>query len=226
MKQASQYEQSMDESQRQACRLGKRWSKSLRKQVKRVTNTSDPQDPGIDPIFVPQVLEPLFSVLDYDYTEVGGSNFRWVIDLYIGRKIESVIPLLVEVGKRLKEGGFTVDNKFYGGGDNRWWVVGYHKNPDEIDCFQIRIDSQSMSCEISLSRSYLNEYWTIEVHEWKRSKRRPKPTNEWNDPTLVFKYRKSRFSNDGCRDSWAHLLKFTSFFSWINPLCTSLGIKM
>jgi hypothetical protein len=225
--QTQEYNRRMDASHKAAKKLGVRLAKLFRRKVKKASRESNWQEPGIDSIYIPLFLTPAIEALDDAYDTLGGVNFEWVINLYVGRKVNRIVPLLVAIAEKLKAGGHDAGNKADGGGaDGRVWCD--LNTPKDI---ALRIDTQSRSYYVNLWDQYGSGSWRLEVIERKRDQPRKKPKESWRrERGLVLKYQcpipgVSEQPKE-CEHAWLNLARVARFLNLINPTCTALGINL
>lgn len=214
-----QYSMLLEQSKKEAIKLGEELANVVKERVNDVSmNDEFIENKHINTIFIPLVLEPIISALDYGYEQIGQCNFKWVIDRYLSVKIRKVIPLLIEVARKLDKGKYNKDNKADGGGpDYRMWNEKYSKS--SID---MRWDTQSLSYYIELSNQYnIENEWTLEVSEYELGKKRKEAKASWErEPGYVLKYKRE------VEYAWLNLEKINRFLDLVNPSCTVLGIDL
>lgn len=222
-RQAAAYQKKMDKGTLKAVATGEK----LAKQVSSLIGKGKP----VDSIFTPLMLEPIISSLDHAYDELGQSNFEWVIDLYIGRKVAKIIPLLHKLADKLNEqGNKGKENKAEGGGpDHYLWLELYSK-----DYISMRWDTQSLNYYIDLRKKYNS--WVLYVAEYKWNEERQKAEHSWGkEPGYVLEYEtfvpfgelpRNQIDDHAVENAWINLQKISRFLTLVNPFCTAMDIEI
>jgi len=238
-KENTAYEKNLAEGKILANKTGHRWAKSLKKKMKPDAEEERPYLKGIDHLYVNLVLEPLIASTDFGYEELG-YGLKKIIDLYIGRKCAKIIPLLLEVAKRLHEKGCTSKKTAHeGGGADHWYWVEEYGGGENLyygKRISMRWDTQTYSYYITLSLNICEE-WKLYVAEYKYGATPGTAKESWQkEPGYVLEYtsfgkqilKEPQYQIDDCEveNAWLYLEKINRWMAIINTVCTSLNFDL
>ena len=230
--QTDAYNKSLTTGRKDAVKLGKEIGDLIKSKMREDRGKScAPDAPGINSIFLPLILEPIMAALDDGYEVIGQCNFKWMVDLYIGRKCRKIVPLLLEIAKRLKAGKHDEHNKAEG----HWSDGNIWYNVVSATYISLQFDTQSRQYSVTMEDRHSSGGWKLYVTEYKRDKKPKKAKESWQkEPGYVLEYEYEsdiimsvrEIEQNKVENAWLNLTKINRFLEMINPLCTSLDINL